>query len=117
MTTSHTPEPWVCEGGYDIVKLDVRGTDIVVSDIAAVYVTHDPQGKVNAERIVVCVNACHGISTQSLIDNGVASFESAIGLVSQNVELLEALRRCTTEEGPEQADLDFARAVIAKVKP
>lgn len=47
----------------------------------------------NARRIAACWNACQGSSTESLEENGAASFESAVELVKQRDDLMTALTR------------------------
>jgi hypothetical protein len=57
----HAPEPWHTENEGKYV-VDANGNDIANCDVANVTAP-DP---VNAQRICACVNACEGISTQTL---------------------------------------------------
>jgi hypothetical protein len=41
----------------------------------------------NMRRLVACWNACQGIETLNLEENGVASMQSAIGLIRQRMQL------------------------------
>ena len=77
---SHTKEPWrigrfAGPASYEVVRETVGATDIVVDTETGVYVlaqcnnNFPEDAKANARRIVACVNACAGISTENLEDN------------------------------------------------
>ncbi len=77
---SHTKEPWrigrfAGPASYEVVRETVGATDIVVDTETGVYVlaqcnnNFPEDAKANASRIVACVNACAGISTENLEDN------------------------------------------------
>lgn len=86
--------------------------------------------KANARRLVAAWNACEGITTERLEDLGRPLMAHLIGcderaarqvkeadaLRAVNAKLVEALEACTTEEGPTQAELNNARAALAKAK-
>ena len=65
MTDKHTPEQWYAseEGGIWIVMAADENGGYTLADMCC-----DDQ-KANARRIVACVNACAGISTENLEDN------------------------------------------------
>lgn len=63
----HTKEPWLCDK-RTVYALNKNGFDIfsaVVQDCR----TSNSEMEENARRIVACVNACEGISTENLEDN------------------------------------------------
>lgn len=77
---SHTKEPWrlgklTHPRDYETVRETVGPHDVVVDTDDGVYVLAScnynfPQDALaNARRIVACVNACAGISTENLEDN------------------------------------------------
>lgn len=90
MKTEHTPEPWVAITGgiFDpevIITTQCRlgesldeicGMDIEFTG------QHGIEQKANARRIVACVNACAGISIESLEAGGIGSILS-LGLEEQ----------------------------------
>lgn len=119
--SNHTAEPW-----------QYRRSQLFVNDHEGRFVigecnTNFPELSVaNARRIVACVNACAGISTENLEDNKpiieLANDYNAV--LKQRNELLavvEHIRRCVPYVGFVQihagsktvADMD---AVIAKVR-
>lgn len=84
----HTPEPWSIDSEES--PLDYEMDYWVTSDdldrvcLAVTYA--------NARRIVACVNACDGISTECLETRLVDPFTSVRGLTEQRDELLAALK-------------------------
>jgi len=56
--SKHPPEPWMLDDDYGI--LDKTNSIVVDQDHPHSYL----------ERIVACVNACEGISTEDLVDVG-----------------------------------------------
>jgi len=90
---SHTKEPWrlgklTHPRDYETVRETVGPHDVVVDTDDGVYVLafcnyNFPQDALaNARRIVACVNACAGISTESMEVGGVGSIFS-LGLEEQ----------------------------------
>ena len=69
----HTPEPWYT--GNSPPQIIYWGLIAILSDSDKVYIwqnTHTVQDhEANARRIVACVNACKGISTQELETDGI----------------------------------------------
>jgi hypothetical protein len=62
MAHKHTKEPWIVAG----TALDIRTEDNQAT-IASIDWGDDPEvTEANARRIVACVNACRGLSTESL---------------------------------------------------
>lgn len=123
----HTPEPWRV-AAKALVRLDsaylieaVEHHDFKYGATLAATSQHD------ARRIVACVNACAGLSTEQLeasplggVLNGVA------GLIAQRDQLLEALEMVIADKAPGYHDcIDdgeqecawcVARSAIAKAK-
>ncbi len=71
----HTPEPWLTARANHVsvalptsgeVSLRVVWSDATGSDVAYCMDTDDDNGNANARRIVACVNACAGSSTEEL---------------------------------------------------
>lgn len=108
MKTEHTPEPWVAiKGGIfdpEVIittqcRLGESLDEICGMDIEFTG-QHGIEQKANARRIVACVNACAGISIESLEAGGIGSILS-LGLEEQKRgdmaererdELLNAIR-------------------------
>lgn len=64
---NHTPEPWEHTGNGDIQGREDNGYGAGNVDICSVYLrTVEGRTEANARRIVACVNACVGISTDTL---------------------------------------------------
>ena len=83
MSEQHTKEPWkvsgtehIVAGGNYVVALDCKPED--------------------ARRIVACVNACAGLSTQCLEETG-GGVEHYIAVIKQRDELLAALESILPE--------------------
>lgn len=93
---SHTKEPWkvVNRGDEQCSDIDAKGPEGWGGDVTiAMNIGND-----TARRIVACVNACAGISTDRLEDLGkplmnylFGADEHAANLVKQRDELLAAL--------------------------
>ena len=83
MSELHTKEPWkvsgtehIVAGGNYVVALDCKPED--------------------ARRIVACVNACAGLSTQCLEETG-GGVEHYIAVIKQRDELLAALEKIASK--------------------
>lgn len=92
----HTKEPWktVFRGDDECFDIDAKGPDGWRGDVTIALNI----GKGNARRIVACVNACAGISTENLEDNLpvkelVQRYNEAI---KQRDELLAVLEKAET---------------------
>ena len=93
-------------------------------EIAAATVQHSiPTAVSNARRIVACVNACEGISTENLEDNRPVKWviQQYNNVVKQRDELLKALmlaesvyRQNCVNEGEPSSVLDAMQAAILK---
>lgn len=69
---SHTKEPWEYRANSRYYEID--SPDKRIGDTCASSCSGDMQlGKDNARRIVACVNACAGLSTEELEERGLAS--------------------------------------------
>lgn len=66
---SHTREPWKYQKGF-LTIYSLSGGDIGISTAIAKVSSHQLEGndsaEENARRIVACVNACAGVSTETL---------------------------------------------------
>lgn len=128
----HTPEPWKTGAGYEQQEpgVYIYGGDGLIVSSEDTEIT-----EANARRIVACVNACAGISTEQLeMDISVGGEKSIYEsqeakvqeLIQQKNILLEAVKgivnfhneHCEDEElYPEFLDLlNAARAAIAKAE-
>lgn len=64
----HTKEPWhVCDPTEQIHAVRAE-TGRIVADVG--YSDTDAQNRMNARRIVACVNACAGVTTEELEQGG-----------------------------------------------
>lgn len=89
--TKHTPEPWrfICandETGHEpcIMRCDAIG---LVS--APQHPADEAEDEANARRIVACVNACAGISTEALESGALREVVGcALSLFDANSEVL-----------------------------
>ena len=112
MSEQHTPEPWRTDakGGF---PQDVHDAD----DNLVAACSEANFGDANARRIVVCVNACAGITTENLEDN-VSVKELAHRYnktIRQRDELLEHLENLLFWDNG-KPEFEEARAAIASVK-
>ena len=106
MTQKHSSEPWCTDQmSHEEPLMDI--TIIAANDdrVAKVWIDDAPvedfnaRQRLNARRIVACVNACAGLPTEQLepsplggVLNGVA------GLIAQRDELLAALEAFTSAQ-------------------
>lgn len=94
-SNQHTPEPWAVGTGYEQNDPGVFIFSEGKSRFGSVIVSSDVEpSEANARRIVACVNACRGLSTDDLEKSGLVS---AVGyelqrLQVQRDELLSALK-------------------------
>ena len=65
--SNHTKAPWMFDGKV-VYALNKKGVN-VFSAFVQDGETDEDELKANARRIVACVNACEGISTENLEDN------------------------------------------------
>ncbi len=97
MKTDHTPEPW------RIGTPPPNGEQTIGNEkglmVAVATTGHGVSAEANARRIVACVNACAGISTEALESEGSAvmgwnrTASKLIRATKQREELLAALER------------------------
>ena len=123
--SKHTKEPWRTDAPSGFPGDVMAGKEM----IARTTITEQSNAKANARRIVACVNACAGISTEVLEQGIDAVFglahnmrQERNALVRQRDELLTALESILAADASENDHeyyraLDLARAAIAKVKP
>lgn len=62
----HTPEPWAA---YQDGKIEFGNINHFIKSLAGDLISYGHLSKDDARRIVACVNACAGISTENLEDN------------------------------------------------
>ena len=121
MNAQHTPGPWTAE-------LDAHGRGRVKGNgcwVATTWTNADDDShkrypaEANARRLVACLNACEGISTEALEGDDAPRKlrEDRDLLLAQRDELLEALKgvmnNCLDSDGLAEA-YAIARAAIAK---
>lgn len=137
MSTKHTPGPWSERNGR-IFQAD--RPNLTIANIARAF--DGDYSSTNARRIVACVNACEGISTDAIETDGSAVMgwvraaskllrlrsehdelqESHQAIKEQRDELLAALRAVDVlfghlaKDSTQKTWIDNARAAIAKVE-
>lgn len=134
MNTKHTPGPWVIVGGNsEEATIVCKPGDGIVTHIARLHDQwicdeHGGSAFENARRIVACVNACEGISTEALEGWEALHLMNVAHLRQQRDELLLAAQRAFIEleyaheklgndrKLTRQDVLRDARAAIANVK-
>lgn len=95
---SHSPEPWrTCPFG-DLL-LDATGESLHCKYDDGI---HNPE---DIRRIVTCVNACRGFSTEQL---EAAAKGEAICMVGRSKELVEAIKNA-----PDAGMIEFGRRIAA----
>lgn len=130
MENKHTPEPWTLNGKS--IKRDYRQIGLTADageTIASVmggntsgphFVQSDDECEANARRIVACVNACAGISTENLEENlPVKELARRYNeTLKQRDELLYALERIAAGPGDNRllTAIQWAKDAIEKVK-
>ena len=117
MSEKYTRGPWKTEG--EGIHALIRGGDATI--VAVRHRLPADVHEANARRIVACVNACEGISTENLEDNRPVKWlaQQYNEVVKQRDELLEALQALMDDEAPIDEKhwndcCDKARAAIAK---
>lgn len=122
--SNHTPEPWRVGRPFTVVS-DTPVPEMGGSDAVEYYGGHligESIIEANARRIVACVNACQGLSTDELEQHGLVSAVGyeLIELTKQRDELLTALEEiasCATPYGNRAHSMEkIARAATAKAK-
>lgn len=114
--SQHTPEPWVVNGSH----IESENEHGWVNDGWIIADLSGSQIEANARRIVACVNACAGASTEVLEKGAIHDWALLMTqLESQNAELLVTLRSIaesypTTEEGETLAGI--ARDALTKME-
>ena len=116
--SEHTKEPWEAVNRGDDYADDIDATNESGHQVTLALSV----GKVNARRIVACVNACAGLSNDALDGGWTAADLSAYAkqLEQQRDELLEALEKCLPHVidswDEDHSAVVKARAAIAKAK-
>ena len=117
MSEKYTRGPWKTEG--EGIHAIIRGGDATI--VAVRHRLPADVHEANARRIVACVNACEGISTENLEDNRPVKWlaQQYNEVVKQRDELLEALQALMDDEAPIDEKhwndcCDKARAAILK---
>ena len=117
MSEKYTRGPWKTE--REGIHALIRGGDATI--VAVRHRLPADVHEANARRIVACVNACEGISTENLEDNRPVKWlaQQYNEVVKQRDELLEALQALMDDEAPIDEKhwndcCDKARAAIAK---
>ena len=122
---SHTPEPWEVWTSNSHIRISSCGRD---GDVCCATIASDGMAVLSisiadAERIVACVNACAGISTEALEEAARSGKRVSEMLLQQRDDLLRALKGLVDlDDGDEsfawdyEAEFEAGRAAIAKVK-
>ena len=119
MSEKYTRGPWKTEG--EGIHAIIRGGDATI--VAVRHRLPADVHEANARRIVACVNACEGISTENLEDNRPVKWaiQQYNNVVKQRDELLKALmlaesvyRQNCVNEGEPSSVLDAMQAAILK---
>lgn len=129
---SHTKEPWIiCPGGrYDPeviittqARLDTAKGEICGMDVEFTG-NHGVEQVANSRRIVACVNACAGISTDNLeinrpvkwlADQYNATIKQRDDLLAALQDMLQVMEQHEQLSGCDCSTGDAARAAIASV--
>ena len=94
MNTQHTPEPWALSRQVEdtISPVNIISGKVEIAIIAAYEFrgASVEEAQANAERIVVCVNACKGVSNEWLQENGVQERIDEIRSLKLKIAELEA---------------------------
>lgn len=115
--SNHTKAPWLFDGKVVYALNEKKGVECFFCVCAGDGKTDEDELKANAHRIVACVNACEGISTDTLMQCNIA--DRITQLERQRDRLLEALELMVstqTDGGWTSAALVIAQAAIASVK-
>jgi hypothetical protein len=113
----HTPEPWKVSGTGTMRYIDVPVGNGILQEVATCMRVEYGDMEANARRIVACVNACAGISTEVLEYN--AMHGGVAGLEQQRDQLRAALQGVVDAhfDGAGEVDLRLsikdARAALA----
>ena len=119
MSEKFTKGPWKTE--REGIHALIRGGDATI--VAVRHRLPADVHEANARRIVACVNACEGISTENLEDNRPVKWviQQYNNVVKQRDELLKALmlaesvyRQNCVNEGEPSSVLDAMQAAILK---
>ena len=119
MSEKFTKGPWKTE--REGINALIRGGDATI--VAVRHRLPADVHEANARRIVACVNACEGISTENLEDNRPVKWviQQYNNVVKQRDELLKALmlaesvyRQNCVNEGEPSSVLDAMQAAILK---
>ena len=119
MSEKFTKGPWETE--REGIHALIRGGDATI--VAVRHRLPADVHEANARRIVACVNACEGISTENLEDNRPVKWaiQQYNNVVKQRDELLKALmlaesvyRQNCVNEGEPSSVLDAMQAAILK---
>lgn len=84
----HTREPWKVSTLVPLNICDEKGT--LLADTCSGWQSEEGIREENARRIVACVNACAGISTDDLESVGLGSVDELADLAKEKIERLEA---------------------------
>src|SRR5512145_710969 len=89
--TDHTPTPWRYDGGKVVADVaDPWGRMVIGATVAKAH--REPECPIypavrddNMKRIVACVNACEGLSTEALRETSLAGCLEAVILVFEGL--------------------------------
>lgn len=119
--TKHTPEPW------EIFGSDKNRIGHGQEAVASTHTYFNHRDEANARRIVACVNACAGISTEKLEENAADPIAGLFGRMaaregtradkaeSQRDELLAALKEIALPVLSYSDDCGYAYNTISEL--
>ena len=121
MTQKHSPEPWCTDQmSHEEPLMDI--TIIAANDdrVAKVWIDDAPvedfnaRQRLNARRIVACVNACAGLPTEQLESSPLGGVLNGVaGLIAQRDELLAALEAFTSAQDAKRSASGNGAGLIA----
>lgn len=118
---NHTPEPWEHIGNGDIQGREDNGYGAGNVDVCSVYMrTVEGRSEANARRIVACVNACAGISTENLVQNrpiwdGLHRLNERIRLAEQHRDKLLAICEELSESAAYWSEYDVPIGIVDRL--
>lgn len=98
MKIEHTPEPW---GAGTEVYMSAKAEEAYGPAFVYPHGHNQALCIANAQRIVVCVNACKGIDNETLIHTGVVQRGELGDAIRQRDILLETLQKYAEKEESE----------------
>lgn len=114
MTEAHTPEPWI----YSVLGNGIHAGDISICQFHNRFGTDFPNFDANARRVVACVNACAGRTTEELEDIAILRGHLSIAAAAIDMLTRSADPEWEHESGIEAyaSALDKARSALSIIR-